>query len=242
MGNQQGSLQYTIFMDNIILEEVSLHKHHTLTNEDKLKFIKSYISMSAPEQYAYLNLGRATVTLMRQKLLAYIKTLPNPKGFTPIPINSNEVYLINEYGIVIRQKDRIIIKPMLDTSGYLRVSLVHTRPNGSVMDYERVHRLMGLTFLDNSENKRTINHIDGNKLNNQLSNLEWATDSENIQHAHDIGLQPKQIGPRLNSRKFTEEQRIAIRSADSSISTASLAREYGLSEATIYNIRNDKHK
>lgn len=229
-------------MDNIILDDLSLHKKHTTSNEDKLNFIGSYISMSAPEQYVYLGLGRATVTLMRQKLLAYIKSLPNPEGFIPIPINSNETYLINECGVVIRQKDRIIIKPMLDTSGYFRVSLVHTRPNGNVIDYERVHRLMGLTFLDNPENKRTINHIDGNKLNNNLSNLEWATDSENIQHAHDIGLQPKQIGPRLYSRKFTEEQRIAIRSADSSVSTASLAREYGLSEATIYNIRNDKHK
>lgn len=242
MGNQQESLQYTIFMDNIILCDLLLHKKHTLSDEDKLKFIRSYITMSAPEQYAYLGLGRATVTLMRQKLLAYINLLPSPKGFTHIPINSTETYLINKDGVVIRQKDRMIVKPMIDTSGYFRVSLTHIRPNGSVIDYERVHRLMGLTFLDNPDNKRTINHIDGNKLNNTLHNIEWATYSENVQHAHDIGLQPKQIGPRFYARKFTEEQRIEIRAADSSISTASLARKYGLSEATVYNIRNDKHK
>lgn len=53
-----------------------------------------------------------------------------------------------------------------------------------------VHRLLAITFLLNPDGKRTVNHIDGNKLNNSLSNLEWATDSENMQHAYDNALQP----------------------------------------------------
>ena len=51
-----------------------------------------------------------------------------------------------------------------------------------------LHRLIASTFLENPENKPVVNHIDGNKINNNLSNLEWCTVSENNQHAIDVGL------------------------------------------------------
>ncbi len=126
--------------------------------------------------------------------------------------------------------------------GTYRSSLVHTRPNGTVIDYERTHRLMGLAYLPNPENKRTINHIDGNKLNNNLTNLEWSTHAENCQHAHDTGLAPKQNGARPERRGFTEEQRLYISNASSSTTTASLARQFSLTESTVRNIRQNKHK
>jgi hypothetical protein len=53
------------------------------------------------------------------------------------------------------------------------------------------HRLLALYFIPNLENKKHVNHIDGNKLNNDLSNLEWATPKENSNHAWRIGLQKK---------------------------------------------------
>lgn len=51
-----------------------------------------------------------------------------------------------------------------------------------------IHRLMALTFLPEADHQEHVNHIDGNKQNNQLSNLEWATPQENAQHAVDTGL------------------------------------------------------
>jgi hypothetical protein len=58
----------------------------------------------------------------------------------------------------------------------------------------KVHRLVAETFIPNSNNKNQINHIDGNKLNNSINNLEWCTASENIKHAFKIGLKKQKIG------------------------------------------------
>lgn len=57
-----------------------------------------------------------------------------------------------------------------------------------------VHRLVANAFLPNRENKPFINHIDGNQQNNNVNNLEWVTQSENMLHAYKIGLQKKRLG------------------------------------------------
>ena len=82
------------------------------------------------------------------------------------------------------------IKPVLDKGiGYYVVTLINYDDEGNrIKKNQFIHRLLGRAFLPNPENKAHINHIDGNKTNNHLSNLEWATEQENTQHAVATGL------------------------------------------------------
>lgn len=81
------------------------------------------------------------------------------------------------------QDEFIFLKENLK-GGYLGVNLSN---NGSVKKM-KIHRLVAMAFISNPENKKCVNHIDGNKQNNHIENLEWVTYKENSVHASNIGL------------------------------------------------------
>lgn len=71
------------------------------------------------------------------------------------------------------------IKPEETSKGYLRVDLYDKNGNRK---HFKIHRLVAKAFIPNPENKPQINHIDGNKQNNSITNLEWVTDTESKEH------------------------------------------------------------
>lgn len=94
-----------------------------------------------------------------------------------------------------------------------------------------VHRLVAKAFLPNPENKPQVNHIDGNKLNNRLDNLEWATAKENVDHAVRTGLIKK--GSRSHRAVLNEdivrEIKIKLNNGDTQISIVRwLEATYGI--------------
>lgn len=86
-------------------------------------------------------------------------------------------------------KETILRQTLLDT-GYLAIS---GHKNG-VQKHIKVHRAIGVAFIENTFKKRTINHKDKIKINNNLSNLEWATHSEQHFHAYKNGRKGAQLG------------------------------------------------
>ena len=92
----------------------------------------------------------------------------------------DDLYIISNLGRVKRYKNGYwkSLKPIKNNYGYLSVNLYK---NGKAKKYD-IHRLVALHFIPNLENKSEVNHIDENKENNTVWNLEWLTHKENVNH------------------------------------------------------------
>ena len=101
-----------------------------------------------------------------------------------ILINNWDNYAVSNTGKVKNVRTGKEIKQVENSSGYLTVGLCQNEKKANF----RVHRLVALTFIPNPKNKEDVNHIDGNKKNNHVDNLEWNTRKENDNHARKMGL------------------------------------------------------
>ena len=100
----------------------------------------------------------------------------------------------------------------------------------------RVHRLVATTFIV-GDSGLTVNHKDGNKLNNHVENLEWCDRSEQLKHAYKMGLRKAQKGCLNKQAKLTREDVIFIRQnykrQSTEFGTVALARKYHVSDRVI---------
>lgn len=156
--------------------------------------------------------------------------------------NLGRVKSLERYDKYNRHIYEKILIPKKHSGGYLRVGL-------SRKDYY-IHRLVAEAFIDNPNNKKYINHIDGNKTNNKVENLEWCTANENMQHAYYVlKYANREFMSKIancenhkraikNRRKFTEKQIYEIR--NSSESEYKIAQKYNVSRGLINSIKNYK--
>ena len=146
-------------------------------------------------------------------------------------------YQISNYGNVkttankFTRKERLL-KPLRQQKGYFRVAL--WKDNKS--KFFLIHRLVAEYFIDNPENKKTINHIDGNKSNNHIDNLEWNTYRENMNHA--VNNKISACGERNGRSKLNLEQIKEIR--NSHLTSQELATIYLVHKSTINRIKSKK--
>lgn len=95
-------------------------------------------------------------------------------------------YEVSSQGEVRNRITKNILKGRLTKGGYLQVSLKIDDTGKFTNKY--IHRLVAQSFINNPEEKKEVNHIDGDKTNNNIKNLEWVTPSENQKHKHSIGI------------------------------------------------------
>lgn len=100
-------------------------------------------------------------------------------------------YKISNFGEVMsidygKTKKSKLLTPKQHHTGYLLVRLCYG--DGRMPKNRTIHSLVAEAFIPNPENKRCVNHKDGNKTNNNVTNLEWNTHKENCQHAIKTGL------------------------------------------------------
>lgn len=143
-------------------------------------------------------------------------------------IENHENYRIDINGCVINSDSKKIKES--NDRGYLRIQL-----NGK--NYY-IHRLVAITFIDNVNNYLIVNHKDGNKLNNNVNNLEWCNSSYNSLHAFSEGLRKPCKGECVGTSKLTECEVIKIYNSNKKYSE--IMSEFNISRGTVSMIKNKK--
>ena len=150
------------------------------------------------------------------------------------PVKNHPGYKVSNMGDIrcFRHKkltDGYLLKPTKNNKGYLIVNIDDRCTT--------VHRIVAKAFIPNPNKHRQVNHLDGNKLNNTVSNLEWCSPSYNMLHAfHNHIIQPR---PRI--QKLTESQVLDIRKElRQGTSHALLAQKYGVTQTHISNINTNR--
>lgn len=144
-------------------------------------------------------------------------------------------YFIDKHGCVYSNKSGRLKKltPRKRYDSYYHVKLRRNNKDCMVL----IHRALAATFLGGWKHKMEVNHIDGNRDNNSISNLEWVTRSENMKHKFTTGLDSN-VGTRNPRCILGEEDVLEIRK--STLNRNELAKKYGVSWSAITSILKRK--
>jgi len=150
---------------------------------------------------------------------------------------TNIVLLVSQEGKVFKEGKEIRI----NSSGhYPTIEL----KNSNVRRNYMLHRILAELYIENTLNKPFVNHIDGNKFNYSLNNLEWCTHSENMIHAVKTGLQTNCLkkGEEHNTSKhsFAKVNQIREDYKTKQYSMRQLAKKYNTSSGYISDVVNNK--
>ena len=149
------------------------------------------------------------------------------------------LYQVSNLGRVksFQRNREMILKPRDNKLGYLKVILSKNKINKNIF----VHRIVLLVIKPEIYfNKADVNHMDGNKYNNKLTNLEWCTRKENVIHSFKLGLSVSKKGEQKYNSKLTEKQVLQIRKdyKNNIFNQKQLANIFNVKSCTICKIIN----
>ena len=139
-------------------------------------------------------------------------------------------YQCSNTGIIRNKNTGKILKQSLNQKGYVQHCISINGKRKIIFP----HRIVALLFVDNPMNKQTVNHIDGNKTNNNSDNLEWCSLKENTMHAAEI-LKREMWG--LNKKKV-----VCIETGEIFPSTLAVEKKMGIDNAWVSSICSRKKK
>jgi hypothetical protein len=166
-------------------------------------------------------------------MLEVWKDIPEYVGLYQIS-NTGKIKSFPRHGASNVEK---ILKQSKDSSGYPIICLT----KDSKRCTRAIHRILAEVFITNPENKEEVNHIDGDKCNCILENLEWVTKKENMAHAVINGLHTR--GETHSSAKLTEKAVLAIRGlyASGKYTYKNIALMFSVSAPTIQGVINRRY-
>jgi len=148
----------------------------------------------------------------------------------------DETYSINTQGAVLNVKRGKELKHSIMNTGYVRVTLYGKT--------KALHRLLAIAFIPNPDNHPVVNHIDGNKTNNNLDNLEWCSISYNQKHAYANKLRlpsgGSSGGVKHPRSKFNEQDILDIKELKKTHTNKQIAEQYDCHTSIIQRITSGK--
>jgi|SRR5690606_13549348 len=197
---------------------------------DEKFLIENYHKMTVTALAEYFGVTRGTIQRRAKKYgLEKEETFFLLKGEQVASLDGPlSRYLITNLGRAVNTESGKVLKHKINDDGYP----IYTFQVNKKKYYRLVHRLVAEKFIDNPFNKPHVNHIDGDKTNYSIDNLEWCTPKENAVHASKTGLLA--VGEESGLNKITEEQaRLIKRLADEGMRTCDIVREYNFASRSI---------
>ena len=148
-------------------------------------------------------------------------------------------YIVTIQGNVYNSENMHKLMPATMPNGYQKVLIYY---NSGKRKQVSIHRLVANAFIPNPNNLPQVNHIDGNKKNNNIDNLEWVTGSENIKHAFNTGLKHAAKGQDCTFAKTTDEnvRRICEELVENELTPPQIAKKYSVYRKTVILILQRK--
>ncbi|MEB9013982.1 HNH endonuclease [Bacillus cereus] len=147
-------------------------------------------------------------------------------------VECGDNYEVSTLGNIRNKVTLRVLKPYT-MKGYKRIKISKDNKKKSYL----LHRLVALTFIDNPSNHPEVNHKDGNKNNNTLTNLEWCTRTDNLKHAYATNLK-SHVGERHPRATVTDSQVIEIKEMlQKGYTPKEIMEKYNVSKHTVSRIK-----